>query len=165
MNDALSCSIFAGELSTLHLFAMTLELRKICKSYDGGGAMAVEDVSFTVWSGELVVLVGESGSGKTTTLKTINRLVEPTSGQVLIDHQDISDRDAVGLRRSIGYVFQSIGLFPHLTIGRNVGITPTLSGWDEDRISQRVEELLDLVGLDPAVFGSRMPAELSGGQR
>jgi osmoprotectant transport system ATP-binding protein len=144
---------------------MSLELRKICKSYDRGMTFAVQDVSFSVPPGALVALVGESGCGKTTTLKTVNRLVEPTSGQVLIDGQDVADREAVELRRSIGYVFQGIGLFPHLSISHNVGITPTLLGWEEERIAHRVRELLELVGLDPAVHGPRLPTELSGGQR
>lgn len=143
---------------------VTLEIRNVSKSYDGGRTFAVEDVSFAAAQGELVVMVGESGCGKTTTLKTINRLVEPTNGQVLIDGSDIAERDAVELRRSIGYVFQGIGLFPHLSIARNVGIIPTLLGWDEMRISHRVSELLELVRLDPDEYGSRMPAGLSGGQ-
>jgi osmoprotectant transport system ATP-binding protein len=144
---------------------VALELRNIGKSYDGGLSFAVEDVSFTAEPGKLVVLVGESGCGKTTTLKAINRLVEPTSGQVLIDGSDVAEREAVELRRSIGYVFQGIGLFPHLSIARNVGIIPTLLEWDEERVSDRIAELLRLVRLDPAEYGSRMPAELSGGQR
>jgi osmoprotectant transport system ATP-binding protein len=143
---------------------MTLELRYVSKSYDGGRTFAVDDVSFTAAPGELVVLVGESGSGKTTTLKTINRLVEPTGGQVLIDGTDVNKRAAVELRRSIGYVFQGIGLFPHLSIAHNVGIIPTLLGWDEERIDRRVSDLLELVHLDPDEYGQRMPAELSGGQ-
>ena len=145
--------------------SVTLELRNISKSYDGGRTFAVEDVSFAAAPGELVVMVGESGCGKTTTLKTINRLVEPTSGQVLIDGSNIAEREAVVLRRSIGYVFQGIGLFPHLSIARNVGIIPALLGWDEERISDRVSELLELVRLDPDEYGPRMPAELSGGQK
>jgi len=127
--------------------------------------MAVDDVSFTAASGELVVLVGESGCGKTTTLKTINRLIEATGGQILVDGKDIASTDSVELRRSIGYVFQGIGLFPHMSIARNVGIIPRLLGWDEDRISGRVSELLELVRLDPEEYESRMPVELSGGQR
>jgi osmoprotectant transport system ATP-binding protein len=144
---------------------VTLELRNVCKSYDGGSSFAVEDVSFSAAPGELVALVGESGCGKTTTLKTINRLVEPTTGKVLIDGGDVAGREAVELRRSIGYVFQGIGLFPHLSIERNVGIIPTLLGWDEERIAHRVAELLELVRLDPEVFSPRMPDALSGGQR
>ncbi len=144
---------------------MTLELRNVRKSYDGGKTNAVNDVSFTAAAGELVVLVGESGCGKTTTLKIINRLVEPTGGTVLIDEIDAAATDPVELRRSVGYVFQSIGLFPHMTVARNVGVIPRLLGWDEGRISDRVEELLDLVQLDPASYRARMPAELSGGQR
>ena len=139
--------------------SVTLDLRNVSKSYDDGRTFAVEEVSFAAAPGELVVMVGESGCGKTTTLKTINRLVEPTHGQVLIDGSDIAEREAVELRRSIGYVFQGIGLFPHLSIARNVGIIPT-----EERISHRVAELLALVRLDPDDYGSRMPAELSGGQ-
>jgi len=145
--------------------AVTLELRNVGKSYDDGLSFAVEDVSFSAEQGELVVLVGESGCGKTTTLKTINRLIELTAGHVLIDGSDIADREAVDLRRSIGYVFQGIGLFPHLSITRNVGIIPKLLGWEEERISRRVSELLELVRLDPEEYGSRMPARLSGGQR
>jgi osmoprotectant transport system ATP-binding protein len=144
---------------------VTLELSNVGKSYDGGVSFAVEDVSFSARQGELVALVGESGSGKTTTLKTINRLVELTAGRVLINGSDIAERKAVELRRSIGYVFQGIGLFPHLPIALNVGIIPKLLGWNEERITHRVSELLELVHLDPNEFGSRMPAELSGGQR
>jgi len=144
---------------------MTLELRKVSRTYDGGKSFAVDGVSFAAAPGELLVLVGESGCGKTTTLKTINRLIEPTGGQVLIDGDDVSATDPVELRRSIGYVFQGIGLFPHMSIHHNVGIIPRLLGWDEGRITRRVCELLELVRLDPGEYGSRMPGELSGGQR
>jgi osmoprotectant transport system ATP-binding protein len=144
---------------------MTLELRNLGVSYDRGRSFAVDDVSFSASQGELVVLVGESGCGKTTTLKTVNRLVEPTRGRVLINGSDVAERDPVELRRSIGYVFQGIGLFPHMTIAQNVGIIPKLLGWDDDRISRRVSELLALVRLNPAGDAERMPAELSGGQR
>ena len=144
---------------------MFLELENVRKTFDGGSSFAVDDVSFSVARGELVVIVGESGSGKTTTLKTINRLVEPSGGTIRIDGRDIEERDAVELRRSIGYVFQGIGLFPHLSIAHNVGITPKLLGWNPERIAHRVSELLTLVRLDPEDFESRVPAELSGGQR
>ena len=144
---------------------MFLELRSVAKTYDDGRTYAVEGVSFAAAPGELVVLVGESGCGKTTTLKTINRLVDPSRGQVLINGCDVAEREAVDLRRSIGYVFQGIGLFPHMSIARNVGIIPKLLGWNEERISNRVSQLLELVGLDPLEYAARMPAELSGGQR
>ena len=144
---------------------MTLELSNIGVSYDGGGTFAVDGVGFAAAEGELVVLVGESGCGKTTTLKTINRLVAPTRGTVRIGGEDTAGRNEVELRRSIGYVFQGIGLFPHLNIADNVGVVPRLLGWAPDRIERRVDELLDLVRLDPAEVASRMPAELSGGQQ
>ncbi len=127
---------------------------------------AVDNVSLTVKQGELLVLVGESGSGKTTTLKMINRLLEPTSGRIFVAGRDTSSQDPVMLRRSIGYVFQKIGLFPHMTVARNVGIVPALRGWkDSLAISDRVDELLELVGLDPKLYRDRYPNELSGGQR
>jgi osmoprotectant transport system ATP-binding protein len=144
---------------------MALELSNVYVSYDEGESYAVDGVSFVAAPGELVVLVGESGCGKTTTLKTVNRLVEPTRGTVTIDGVDTEGCDPVGLRRSIGYVFQGIGLFPHLSVAENVGIVPRLLGWDEDRIGHRVTELLELVQLDPGQYAMRMPAELSGGQR
>ncbi len=144
---------------------MTLELSKIGVSYDGGGTFAVDGVGFAVGQGELVALVGESGCGKTTTLKTINRLVEPTRGTVRIGGEDTAGRDRVELRRSIGYVFQRIGLFPHLSIADNVGVVPRLLGWERGRIARRVGELLELVRLDPAEVAARMPAELSGGEQ
>ncbi len=144
---------------------MTLELLNIGVSYDGGRTFAVDDVNFAVAQGELVALVGESGCGKTTTLKTVNRLVEPTRGTVRINGEDTAGKDRVELRRSIGYVFQGIGLFPHLSIADNVGVVPRLLGWEHDRIAHRVAELLELVRLDPTEVASRMPAELSGGQQ
>jgi len=144
---------------------VTLELDRVRKSYDGGSSFAVDDVSLRAERGQLVVLLGESGCGKTTTLKIINRLIEPTSGRVLIDGVDTAGIDAVALRRSIGYVFQGIGLFPHMTVADNVGITPRLLRWDADRRLRRVHELLELVHLDPGDYASRAPAELSGGER
>ncbi|MDF1702016.1 MAG: ATP-binding cassette domain-containing protein [Planctomycetota bacterium] len=142
-----------------------LELAHVRKSYDGGQTWAVEDISFRAEPGELIVLLGGSGCGKTTTLKMINRLVEPTSGVISIDGRDILELDPVVLRRTIGYVIQGAGLFPHMTIGANVAVVPKLLGWDEDRTQARVTELLELVGLDPAEFAGRLPRELSGGQR
>ena len=125
----------------------------------------VEGVSFTVGKGETLVLLGRSGSGKTTTLKLINRLLEPTAGEVLVAGQRASDLDATRLRRRIGYVIQEIGLFPHFAVERNIGLVPSLEGWPPARIADRVREMLALVGLDAHTFGARYPHELSGGQR
>jgi osmoprotectant transport system ATP-binding protein len=129
------------------------------------GTVAVGDLSLDVPPGEVVILVGPSGCGKTTTLKMINRLIEPTSGRIVLDGEDVTRVDPVHLRRRIGYVIQQVGLFPHRTIAENVGTVPRLIGWDKRRTRSRVEELLELVGLDPAVFARRYPQQLSGGQR
>jgi osmoprotectant transport system ATP-binding protein len=139
-------------------------LEKVCKSYDGLH-FSVRDLDLKVPRGSLLVLLGGSGSGKTTTLKMINRLIEPTSGRILVDGRDVRAVDAVELRRGIGYVFQGIGLFPHLTVGDNVAIVPKLQRWGPERTSERVEELLDLVHLPPAQYRERFPRELSGGQQ
>jgi len=130
-----------------------------------GNRALVRDVSFAVGAGETLVLLGRSGSGKTTTLKLINRLLEPTAGTVLVDGRPAREADPTALRRGIGYVIQEVGLFPHYTVERNVGLVPALLGWDAQRIGSRVAELLRLVGLDPAIHGQRRPHELSGGQR
>jgi osmoprotectant transport system ATP-binding protein len=122
-------------------------------------------VSFTVGTGETLVLLGRSGSGKTTTLKLINRLLEPTAGEVRVAGERAADLHATQLRRRIGYVIQEVGLFPHLTVERNVGLVPRLEAWPPARIAARVRELLGLVGLDPDTFLRRYPHELSGGQR
>jgi len=129
-----------------------------------GGALAVASVSFRVDPGELVALVGDSGSGKTTTLKMINRLVEPSAGKVLVEGRDAAAIEPHALRRSIGYVFQGIGLFPHMTVAENVAVPLRLVGWARDRIRARVEELFRLVELDPAL-AARFPEALSGGQQ
>jgi osmoprotectant transport system ATP-binding protein len=129
------------------------------------GTVAVGDLSLDVPPGEVVILVGPSGCGKTTTPKMINRLIEPTSGRIVLDGEDVTRVDPVHLRRRIGYVIQQVGLFPHRTIAENVGTVPRLIGWDKRRTRSRVEELLELVGLDPAVFARRYPQQLSGGQR
>lgn len=130
-----------------------------------GGAVILEDFSLSIERGETLALVGRSGMGKTTILKLINRLLPPQSGAVRVEGRATTDWDAIKLRRRIGYVLQEIGLFPHMTIARNVAVVPHLEGWPENRIRERVEELLHLVGLDPVKFRDRFPRELSGGQR
>ena len=144
--------------------APLIELDHIGKSFDGGGDFALRDVSLSIPVGTFIALVGQSGSGKTTTLKTINRLVEPDRGEVRISGLPVRDRPGPQLRRGIGYVFQGIGLFPHLTVGENIAAGPRLAGWTRDRIAARAFELLDLVALPQALAGRR-PAELSGGQQ
>ncbi|MEO6059914.1 MAG: betaine/proline/choline family ABC transporter ATP-binding protein [Candidatus Limnocylindria bacterium] len=130
-----------------------------------GTPPAVDDLSLVIPAGEICVLVGPSGCGKTTTMRMINRLVEPTSGRITIDGQDVRDLPAVELRRGIGYVIQQVGLFPHLTVSENVAIVPRLLRWSEPRVRERVEELLELVGLEPGAYRGRYPASLSGGER
>jgi osmoprotectant transport system ATP-binding protein len=141
-----------------------IRLRGVSKMYDRA-RYAVRDVDLDVAEGELLALLGTSGCGKTTTLKMINRLVEPSAGTIEVDGRDTAAIDPVALRRSIGYVFQGVGLFPHMTIAENVGAVPRLLGWRRAEIDQRVEELLALVGLPAGEYARRMPAELSGGQR
>ncbi|MDP8986913.1 MAG: ATP-binding cassette domain-containing protein [Actinomycetota bacterium] len=141
-----------------------IRLEHLTKRF-AGGRVAVDDLTLEVGEGRLCVLVGPSGSGKTTTMKMVNRLVEPTSGRILLDGEDVTTADPVRLRRRIGYVIQQIGLFPHQTVAANVGTVPRLLGWDRRRIAERVEELLEMVGLDAAEFADRYPHQLSGGQR
>ncbi|MCH7525844.1 MAG: ABC transporter ATP-binding protein [Planctomycetes bacterium] len=140
-----------------------IQIQQLTKRYDGSAV--VDRLDLSVEAGRLLVLLGPSGCGKTTTLKMINRLIEPTDGRVLIDGTDTRSTSPVDLRRSIGYVFQGIGLFPHMTVARNVGIVGELLGWDSEAIDARVDELLALVELDPADYRHRRPDELSGGQQ
>ena len=138
----------------------------VTKRYGGTGALAaVNDLSLIIPAGEICVLVGPSGSGKTTTMKMVNRLIEPTSGRITIDGRDVMDLPPVELRRKIGYVIQQVGLFPHLTVAENVAVVPGLLHWDRTRTDDRVRELLELIGLEPAEYGPRYPSELSGGER
>ncbi len=141
-----------------------IELLGVSKSYDQGRSAAVSGVDLAIRQGELVALVGASGSGKTTTLKMINRLAEPDAGEVRIEGRAVTELSAPDLRRSIGYVFQGVGLFPHMTVTENIGITPDLLGWAKTDIAARAAELLDLVAL-PRAYGTRPPADLSGGER
>jgi osmoprotectant transport system ATP-binding protein len=137
----------------------------VAKSFDGGRVKAVDDVSLEVAEGEFLAIVGGSGSGKTTLLRLANRLIEADSGTIRVEGEDVRAVDAIGLRRRIGYVFQSGGLFPHLSVAGNIGITPKLLGKPAAEIAARVDELLDLVRLDRALYRDRFPHELSGGQR
>ncbi len=148
--------------------AATVEFEHVTKVYGRTAPNvpgAVNDLSFVVPAGRICVLVGPSGCGKTTSLKMVNRLIEPTGGRIVIDGVDAATRDLTELRRSIGYVIQSTGLFPHLTIGANVAVVPGLLGWDARRQRERTDELLALVGLDPARYRERYPSQLSGGER
>jgi osmoprotectant transport system ATP-binding protein len=142
-----------------------IRLEGVTKRYPGQAAPAVDDLSLDVADGEIVVLLGPSGCGKTTTLRLINRLIEPTEGRIFLNGEDVTRADPDQLRRRIGYVIQQIGLFPHMTIEANVGLIPRALGWDKKRIQARVDELLDLVGLEPAAYRRRYPKELSGGQQ
>lgn len=130
-----------------------------------GDHTALDGVSLVVEPSVSVAVVGKSGSGKSTLLRTINRIIEPTSGTILVDGQNVSTIDPVLLRRQIGYVIQGVGLFPHWTVGRNIGAVPEMLGWDDTRIKARAEELLELFGMDPAIFMERYPDQLSGGQQ
>jgi osmoprotectant transport system ATP-binding protein len=151
-------------MASPHSRGARIELRGVGVTY-AGGSVAVRDVDLTIAGGEFAVFLGPSGSGKSTLLRTINRLIEPTSGEVFIDGVDVRTLDPVQLRRGIGYVIQAVGLFPHLTIAANIGVVPSLLGWERDRVAARVDELLALVRLDPATYRGRYPRELSGGEQ
>jgi osmoprotectant transport system ATP-binding protein len=142
-----------------------IKLENVTKTYPGMTDPAVRDVSFEVPEGETCVIIGPSGCGKTTTLKMVNRLIEPTGGRIYVAGENVLHQDPVELRRNIGYVIQQIGLFPHMTIRDNIALVPNLLGWDAARIDQRVDELLDMMSMEPGTFRSRYPRELSGGQR
>ncbi|AXT84153.1 ABC transporter [Aeromicrobium sp. A1-2] len=142
-----------------------IHLQNLTKTFPNTSAPAVDDLDLKVRKGEIVMLVGPSGCGKTTTMKMINRLVEPTSGKIIIDGQDVTDADPTELRRSIGYVIQQGGLFPHWRVGDNVAAVLKLLKWPTAKIPARVDEMLELVGLDPSLYRDRYPKQLSGGQR
>jgi osmoprotectant transport system ATP-binding protein len=144
--------------------AATLEFREATKRYPGAEAPAVDGLSLTVEAGEICVLVGPSGCGKTTAMRMVNRMIDMTSGDILLDGHSITETDPSTLRREIGYAIQQIGLFPHLTIAENIGTVPKLLGRDKGWIADRAREMLDLVGLDPSL-ATRYPGQLSGGQR
>ncbi|MER0242112.1 betaine/proline/choline family ABC transporter ATP-binding protein [Streptomyces sp. HSW2009] len=143
----------------------TIALENLTKRYPGSQAPAVDNVSMEIRAGETVVFVGPSGCGKSTTLKMINRLIEPSAGRIRIGDEDVTDIDPVKLRRKVGYAIQSSGLFPHMTVAQNIALVPKMIGWPKARVSARIEEMLDLVGLDPREFHHRYPRQLSGGQQ
>ena len=146
--------------------AASLEFRHVSKRYgDSTARGAVNDLSFQVPAGAICVLVGPSGCGKTTSLKMVNRLIEPSAGQIMLEGLDVTTEDVTVLRRRIGYVIQQVGLFPHLTVGENVAVVPSLMGWPRPRRLARTDELLGLVGLDPEEYRGRYPFQLSGGER
>ena len=140
-------------------------LDHVTKRFPGQARPAVDGLTMEIPAGKIVMLVGPSGCGKTTTLKMINRLIEPTEGRIVVDGDDVTDMNSDTLRRGIGYVIQAGGLFPHMTVATNIGIVPKMLGWDKARIAARVDELLELVSLDPALYRDRYPKELSGGQQ
>jgi osmoprotectant transport system ATP-binding protein len=149
--------------ANLHASSATLEFYQV--TYSIAGNLILNDLNFRILPGRTLVLLGRSGSGKTTALKMLNGLLSPTSGSVWVEHRATTDWNLIELRRSIGYVIQEVGLFPHFTIGENVGLVPRLKGWPPERIAARVAELLHQVGLEPEQFIQRYPRQLSGGQR
>ena len=142
-----------------------IELEAVTKSFAGAARPAVDRLTLTIPAGEVCVLIGPSGCGKTTTMRMINRMIEPDGGRIRVAGRDVMALDAVELRRSVGYVIQHVGLFPHWSIADNVATVPRLLGWDEARIAKRVDELMALVGMEPAQYRERFPRELSGGQK
>ena len=142
-----------------------IRLDKLTKHFPGQAQPAVEELSLEIPEGEIVIFVGPSGCGKTTTMKLINRLIEPSSGRIFLDDEDVTEADPDQLRRRIGYVIQQIGLFPHQTIAENIATVPKLLKWDRARIARRVDELIETVGMDPDAYRNRYPKQLSGGQR
>ncbi len=145
--------------------ARMIALIGVSKSFDGGRSFAVRDLTLEVVSGETLILLGSSGCGKSTTLKMMLKLLEPTSGEILVEQEPLAQRDPIEWRRSVGYVFQGIGLFPHMSVRRNVAIGLRLAGWTAARQRERCDEMLRLVGLEPGDFAERLPSKLSGGQQ
>ncbi len=142
-----------------------ISLKHVSKSFDDGQHFAIDNVSLNIHEGETLVLLGSSGSGKTTLLKLTNRLLDLTGGTIELDGKNIAGQDPIALRRRIGYVFQGIGLFPHMTVEENVAMVPRLIGWPSQKRRERAHELLRLIGLDPDTYAGRFPEELSGGQQ
>ena len=144
---------------------IAIRLEDLAKRFPGEKELAVKDLTMEIPQGEIVILVGPSGCGKTTTMKMINRIIEPSSGRIFLDGEDVTKVNPDQLRRRIGYVIQQIGLFPHVTIADNIATVPKMLDWKKERITERVDELLEMVGMDPGKYRDRYPKELSGGQR
>lgn len=144
---------------------VVIEFKNVIKRFEGADYNAVDDVSFQIYEGEFITVLGASGCGKTTLMKMINRLHEPTSGSILVNGTNIEEEDAIKLRRNIGYVIQQVGLFPHLTVEKNIAVVPEIKGWSAAEIDARTDELLEMVNLDPSRFRKQYPSELSGGQQ
>ena len=164
MSNQLTDQIESTDLTSDSGGGAAILLENVTKRY-GNNKPAVDQLTLEIPAGKVVMFVGKSGCGKTTTLKLINRLIEPTEGRIIIGGEDVSDMNGDKLRRNIGYVIQSGGLLPHLTVGANIAIVPKMLKWDKARIAQRVDELLTMVSLDPATYRDRYPKELSGGQQ
>ncbi|MFC7788086.1 ABC transporter ATP-binding protein [Microbacterium sp. MAHUQ-60] len=166
MSDSTATRAVTGAVSAASTpSGVGITLDKVTKIYPGQQAPAVDDFSMSVRPGELVMFVGPSGCGKTTTMKMINRIIEPSSGSIAIDGRDVLSLDPNELRRHIGYVIQQIGLFPHMTIAENIAVVPRLLGWSKQKTADRIDELLTTVQLDPGTFATRYPKQLSGGQQ
>ena len=163
--NVLTTTTVVAENADHNVSGVEIQLEHVTKRYPGTREPAVNDFSLTVPAGKIVVLVGPSGCGKTTTMRMINRLIEPTSGRITIGGEDALKLNADTLRRRVGYAIQQAGLFPHFTVAQNIGVVPGLLGWDKKKINDRVEEMMDLVGLDPADYYHRYPRQLSGGQQ
>ncbi len=163
MSDTSASTTDTGSASGADTIEIRLE--HLSKRFPGQRESAVEDLSMEIPKGEIVILVGPSGCGKTTTMKMINRIIEPSSGRIFLNGEDVTKVNPDQLRRRIGYVIQQIGLFPHVTIANNIATVPRMLGWKRERIAERVDELLEMVGMDPGAYRDRYPKELSGGQR
>ena len=165
MSESAPTSAPAQPLHAAGITGASILLDKVTKRYPGQAKPAVDGLTLEIPAGKMVMFVGPSGCGKTTTLKMINRLNEPTDGRIVLNGEDVTKKDGDQLRRKIGYVIQAGGLFPHMTVAANIAIVPKMLGWDKERIAARVDELLELVSLDPGVYRNRFPKELSGGQQ
>jgi osmoprotectant transport system ATP-binding protein len=165
LSESTATEVAASEVSASEVSGVEIQLDQVTKRYPGTREAAVNEFTMTVPAGKIVVFVGPSGCGKTTTMRMINRLIEPTSGRISIGGEDALKLNADTLRRRVGYAIQQAGLFPHFTVSQNIGVVPGLLGWDKKKVNARVEEMMELVGLDPADYRDRFPRQLSGGQQ